>query len=66
MNAFMVYAACSSGYNLSAYKQLATINSEVVEQSNSLIKRIKGSVSYMTAHNFITHVKLFSGIIIKE
>lgn len=56
---FLSYIACSTGYNMSAYKQFSSINSEVVEQSNSLIKRIKGSVSYMTAQNFITHVKLF-------
>ena len=53
------YKACSIGYNMAKYPQFATINSEVVEQANSMIKRIKGSVSYMTAQNFMNHLKFF-------
>ena len=41
------------------YPQFVSINSEVVEQANSMVQRIKGSVSYMTAPNFISHLKFF-------
>ena len=41
------------------YPQFASVNSEVVEQANALIQRIKSSVSYMTAENFMNHLKLF-------
>ena len=36
---------CSCGYNIALYPQLRTINSQVVEQSNSALKRIKSSLS---------------------
>ena len=49
---YVLYAGYSSGYNLSTYPQFASLNSEVVEQSNSWIKNIKGSVSYMNSSNF--------------
>lgn len=41
------------------YPQYSGINSEVVEQANAMVKRITGSVSYMTAENFTNHLKLF-------
>ena len=41
-----IIIGCSVGYNMATYSQLASINSEVVEQANSLIQKIKGSVSY--------------------
>ena len=41
------------------YPQYSCVNSEVVEQANAMVKRIKGSVSYMTAENFLNHLKLF-------
>ena len=56
---YVLYAGYSSGYNLSTYPQFASLNSEVVEQSNSWIKNIKGSVSYMNSSNFLNHCKIF-------
>ncbi len=55
----MKCSACSVGYNMDSYPQLSAINSEVVEQANSMVKRISGSVSYMNAENFMNHLKLF-------
>ena len=54
-----LYLACSVGYYMDSYPQFSSINSEVVEQANAMVKRIKGSVSYMTAENFMKHLKLF-------
>ena len=47
------------GYKLDSYPQFDAINSQVVEQSNSLLKIIKGSLSYMNAQHFIHHLKFF-------
>lgn len=44
---------------MDSYPQLSTINSQVVEQANAAVKRIKASLSYMTAENFLQHLKLF-------
>lgn len=56
---FLHMPGCSAGYNISTYPQFTFVNSEVVEQSNSWIKNIKGSVSYMNSSNFLNHCKLF-------
>ena len=50
---------CSQGYNISQYPQFSDMNTQVVEQSNSLLKRIKSSVSYMNAPNFMKHLKFY-------
>ena len=39
--------------------QFDSINSEIVEQANSLLKHIKSSVSYMNKQNFINHCTFF-------
>ena len=56
---FFFLLACSVGYNLSSYPQFSAVNSQVVEQSNSLLKRIRSTVSYMSATNFVNHCALF-------
>ena len=50
---------CSIGYEMNRYPQFQSVNSQVVEQANSIIKRIKGPLAYMTAENFMNHLKLF-------
>ena len=52
---------CSWGYNIALYPQLSTINSQVVEQSNSALK---SSLSYMNPQN--SHCKFFYGTSIKK
>ena len=52
-------AGCSVGYKLDAYPQFKGINSQTVEQSNSTLKRIKPSLSYMNAGNFMNHMQLY-------
>lgn len=55
----MIYAGCSEGYNLKLYPHLSQINTQIAEQSNAGLKRIKDQLSYMTAANFMSHVSLF-------
>jgi hypothetical protein len=53
------HRTCSSGYNVSHYPVFARLNSQLVEQANSELDKIKGSLSYMNKKNFLTHLKLF-------
>ena len=50
---------CSVGYKMDSYPRFSTLNSQVVEQANAALRRIKPSLSYMTSHNFLKHLKLF-------
>ena len=52
-------AACSSGYNISICPQYSWVKSEVVEQANSELSKLKSSLSYMNKVNFMAHLKLF-------
>ena len=45
-------------YNISKYMQFRDVNTQIVEQSNAVLKRAKSSVSYMNKDNFFSHVKL--------
>ena len=53
------HSGCHSGYNLDSYLQFSKINSQVAEQRNSTLKRLKSMLSYMNHEHFINHVKLF-------
>ena len=55
------HAGCSSGYNLNKYPgfDMNAINSQVNEQANAGLQRIKAHISYMKEDNFMFHVKLF-------
>jgi len=50
------HTACSSGYHLHSWHGM---NSEVVEQKNSLLKNLRSQLSYMTVGNFMVHCALF-------
>ncbi|XP_062341606.1 uncharacterized protein LOC134039632 [Osmerus eperlanus] len=53
------HSGCNIGYNLDSYPQFQKINSQVAEQNNSLLKKMKGQLSYMNRENFIRHLMLF-------
>ena len=55
------HIGCSSGYSLDRYTSLdiVTINSQVHEQANAGLQKIKGQIAYMKPENFMFHVKLF-------
>ena len=47
------------GYNLNNYPSLSNLNSEVNEQANSGLSKLKSHLSYMKHLNFINHCKLY-------
>ena len=59
MTSLQPIIGCSVGYKMDSYPQFSTLNSQVVEQANAALKRIKPSLSYMTSQNFLKHLKLF-------
>jgi hypothetical protein len=56
------HVACNAGYDLRRYSlhpQLRSVNSEVAEQVNSRLVRLKPSLSYMGPDKFHLHLRLF-------
>lgn len=56
---FFQFAGCSKGYQLDRYPSLRHLNSQVTEQVNAGLKRIKDQLSYMTNTNFRRHCLLY-------
>lgn len=59
------HVGCSVGYCLDQYKatcDVVTINSQINEQANAGLKRIRSQLAYMTLDNFMIHLSLFLGI----
>lgn len=50
---------CSLGYKMALYQQFKDLNSQISEQKNSRLSRIKAQLSCMNPENFILHAKLF-------
>lgn len=46
---------------MTLYQQFATINTQVAEQSNSYIYRLRSMLSYTNENNFHKMLKLFLG-----
>ena len=53
------YTDCSSAYNLNEYPHFVHLNSQIAEQANAGLKRIKDQLSYMTAENFMSHCAFY-------
>ena len=56
------HVGCTSGYSLDTYRlsvDLRSINSQVNEQANAGLQRIRGQLAYMTLDNFMFTVSLF-------
>uniref|UniRef100_A0A7M5XNQ1 Uncharacterized protein n=1 Tax=Clytia hemisphaerica TaxID=252671 RepID=A0A7M5XNQ1_9CNID len=47
------HTACSLGYNMAFYSFLEKINSEINEQENAKVKKLKSQLAYMTPERFI-------------
>ena len=62
------HVGCSSGYCLDSYKSMdiCGINSQVNEQANSGLQRIKGQLAYMKQNNFVFTLSLFLYIVNKD
>ena len=58
------HVGCTSGYCLDKYpsQDIAQINSQINEQANAGLQRIKAQLSYMSLDNFIFHLSLFLAI----
>lgn len=52
---------CCSAYHAMAHPDMANINTQRAEQSNSLLNRLRGMLSYMSQENFVRHVSMFLG-----
>ncbi len=55
----MCVTDCSPAYCLNEYPQFVHLNSQIAEQANAGLKRIKDQLSYMTADNFMMHCAFF-------
>jgi Kyakuja-Dileera-Zisupton transposase len=53
------HTSCAKSYNLSIYPEYRSLNSQIAEQVNSHLKKIKSSVSQMTQDNFIRCVRFY-------
>lgn len=54
-----ICSGCSQGYHIRLYGDHQSVNTEVVEQANSDLCKLKSSLSYMNKCNFISYLKLF-------
>lgn len=48
---------CAAGYEARSYPKLRGINTQIVEQSNAKIRKLKSSLSYMKPEKFIDTLK---------
>ena len=53
------FSDCSSGYNIRSYHQYEGVNTQVAEQPNSVIGRLRSMLSYTNEENFSKYLKLF-------
>jgi Kyakuja-Dileera-Zisupton transposase len=53
------HSACARSFNLSLYRSLGHINSQIAEQCNSALQKIKPCVSQMKQVAFMTTMRLF-------
>jgi len=55
------HTGCCKGYDMDSYQALdiRTINSQVNEQENAGLARVKGQLAYMLPSNFMFHSALF-------
>lgn len=54
-----ILAGCSSGYNIDNYPDLASLNSQVAEQRNSVLNRVKATLSCQHQENFFQSLRTF-------
>ncbi|XP_062580159.1 uncharacterized protein LOC134242143 [Saccostrea cucullata] len=53
------HTACSQGYRAHSYPLLKNLNTQIVEQNNSKLRKLKSSLSYMKPENFMNTLKFF-------
>lgn len=50
---------CGTTQKLDTYPYLCSINSQVNEQANAYLKRLRSQFSYMKPVNFMVHLRLY-------
>lgn len=58
-NTHLCFTACNSGYNSDLYPQLHNVNTQIAEQFNARIKKMKHHLPYMTREHFLKNVELY-------
>ncbi|KAJ8334576.1 hypothetical protein SKAU_G00402150 [Synaphobranchus kaupii] len=53
------HTGCSTGYNSDIYPQLHDVNTQLAEQFNARIKKLKHHLPYMSRTHFCRHVELY-------
>ncbi|XP_076110329.1 uncharacterized protein LOC143079061 [Mytilus galloprovincialis] len=53
------HKGCSKVYHAKEHPSLSGINTQMVEQNNSKLQKLKSQLSYMNYDNFILHLKFF-------
>ena len=54
-----IFPGCSGVYNNSLYPEMDELNTQVAEQTNSALQRIKSALSYMNQTNFMRHCQFY-------
>ncbi|XP_076147300.1 uncharacterized protein LOC143131543 [Alosa pseudoharengus] len=53
------HSGCNCGYNADLYPQFSGVNTQIAEQFNSRLKRLKYHLPYMSRDHFIRHIQLY-------
>lgn len=53
------FTGCAIGYMALMYPFLSHVNTQLVEQNNSKLKKLKSSLSYMNPDNFMDTLNFF-------
>ena len=53
------HTGCAPSYSLDLFPHLSSLNSQVTEQVNSGLSKLKTQLSFMTRENFLRHCQLF-------
>ena len=56
---FPFISGCALSYDIRAYPLLEKVNSQINEQQNAAIKRLKAQLSYLSPENFMRHAILY-------
>jgi len=55
------HTTCSQyGFNISRHLGLGHVNTQIVEQKNSVLAKLRSQLSYMRVESFMTHTTLYS------
>jgi hypothetical protein len=60
------HTACSLGYSMDSYRtnrDIRMTNSQINEQANAGLQRLKGQLAYMTPDNFMYHIRLYLALL---